>query len=123
VQPPATAAAQPPAAAPSAQPAAAEPKPAEQPGQIATGEIEAPDEQPADGAKPANETGVKAEQPAEAKPKPKPKPQVAAKPKPRPPVKRDPVLKVQPLGDVLNAAPPDPSGAAVLPPPDPPAPE
>jgi pyruvate/2-oxoglutarate dehydrogenase complex dihydrolipoamide acyltransferase (E2) component len=127
-QPPATTPQQPPAAVPAAQPtaapqqpAAAEPKPAEQPGQIATGEIEAPDEQPATGAKPANETGVKPEQPAEAKPKPKP--QVAAKPKPRPPVRRDPVLKVQPLGDVLNAAPPDPSGAAVLPPPDPPAPE
>jgi hypothetical protein len=129
-QPPATASAQPPAATPAAQPTAAqqqpattaEQKPAEQPGQIATGEVEMPDEQPAAGAKPANETGVKAAQPVEAKPKPKP-PVAAAKPKPKPPVHRDPVLKVQPLGDVLNAAPPDPSGAAVLPPPDPPAPE
>jgi hypothetical protein len=128
-QPPATAPAQPsaassaaqPAAAPQ-QPAAAEAKPAEQPGQIATGEIDVPDEQPAAGAKPANETGVKSEQPAEAKHKPKP-PVAAAKPKPKPPVHRDPVLKVQPLGEVLNAPPPDPSGAAVLPPPDPPAPE
>jgi hypothetical protein len=114
---------QPPAATP---PAAQQPpaKPAEQApqqtGQVATGEIEAPDEQPASGAQPANETGAKTEQPAAAKPKPKP---VAAKPKPKPAVHRDPVLKVQPLGDVLNAAPPDPGGGPSLPPPDPPAPD
>jgi hypothetical protein len=127
-QPAATPPAQPSAAGPGAQPAAAPQQPAaaeakpEQPGQIATGEIDVPEEQPAAGAKPANETRAKPEQPAEAKPKPKP-PVAAAKPKPKPAVHRDPVLKVQPLGDVLNAAPPDPSGAAVLPPPDPPAPE
>lgn len=113
-----TAAGQPPA---QGEPAAHAASP--QTGQIATGEIEAPDVQPAKGAQPANETGVKAaEPPVAAKPKPKP---VAAKPKPKPKpvVHRDPVLKVQPLGDVLNAAPPDPSGAATLPPPDPPAPD
>jgi hypothetical protein len=38
-------------------------------------------------------------------------------------VHRDPVLKVQPLGDILNAPPPDPGGGPTLPPPDPPAPE
>jgi hypothetical protein len=127
--------AQPPAAAPGAtpQPGAAVPaatptpspsgpdKPAEQaaaPGQVATGEVdEVPGEQAA-GAGPPSETAVK--EPVAAKPKPKP---VVAKPKPKPVVRRDPVLKVEPLGDVLNAAPPDPGGGAVLPPPDPPAPE
>jgi len=113
--PPATAPQQPATAAKPAEQAAPQPT-----GQVATGEIEAPDEQPANGAQPANETGVKTEQPAAAKPKPKP---VAAKPKPKPAVHRDPVLKVQPLGDVLNAAPPDPGGGPSLPPPDPPAPD
>jgi hypothetical protein len=103
-----------PAAAPST-PGQAVP-PAGQP-QIATGEIEAPDAPPSNAAQPAEAAG--GEQPAQP---------VAAKPKPKPvvvkrPVHRDPVLKVQPLGDVLNAAPPDPSGAATLPPPDPPAPD
>jgi hypothetical protein len=102
---------------------AAQDKPAEQgaePGQIATGEVEVPEQPSANAAQPASETGEKAEKPPAAKPKPKP---VAAKPKPKPVVRRDPVLKVQPLGDVLNEAPPDPGGGESLPPPDPPAPE
>jgi hypothetical protein len=109
-----------PAAAPSGAPGQAA-QPVGQP-QIATGEIEAPDAPPSNAAQPAEATG--GEQPAQpvaAKPKPKPAP--APKPVIKRPVHRDPVLRVQPLGDVLNAAPPDPSGAATLPPPDPPAPD
>jgi len=102
-----------------ADPASMPGQPAEANPQVATGEVEEP--APAESPTP---------QPAAAAPKAPARPAPAARPSvprepvvKRPPVRRDPVIRIQPLGDVLTAAPPDPSGRDILPPPDPPAPE